>query len=730
MRTKWLVLLMALLTVAVLGGCGSGGGGGGSDVAGDKDGEPDVEYVGISNCAVCHETITKNFTDTLDAPVSAGMNERSNAHGNDNSRPPSNYYGNDPDDCNTCHDPAGDGDSLAGRPVTTCEGCHGGGSAHRGVGPIPYPQPDIERCASCHNAHGNNIDTLEEDFELTSHATQTHGSSYYCQRCHTYEGALAFGDDYTGNRTEMRSGIEVALVDPGPMQCGTCHDEHFFGFRIPAGWSFGGDPQFDLCTSCHTLLDPTIGDDWVGENSYHEDRASRTIADTHYDDPATDAAAGGIEGYVVRNNGDSACSDCHDVHATDRMYPDPNLEVGDWEEDPDNNPIDINRDWAESGHAGRIALVKENGSDPFYNAVTSDTGDAWVHYDWDATTEYDEGEVVLDRGECQECHTATGVANYLDDPDSYDPLNNDFSHLDGWSLDGGPNGETVSSPQNELLYCWGCHSNVSEGTLRNPGAISRPYEVDGATVVLPDIGNSNVCVNCHGARGNVEGYELSSPLDPSAVLTSRPGFGGGTKNVTEAHYLTAAATIYQELTEIGYMYPGGDYDNDSDYEHDQILEDSSGPCAGCHMQSDKPHVFDVVDKTDDTINAVNSTICTDCHAADVPFLQTRADGYHEALQVLEDELINVGLTFSPSYPYFGGASWVNEGNFGAAHNFNYLHHEPGAYAHNTLYAKRLIFDSIDWVDNYSLDGTIDLTGYPDAADWFDANSITDIATRP
>ena len=30
----------------------------------------------------------------------------------------------------------------------------------------------------------------------------------------------------------------------------------------------------------------------------------------------------------------------------------------------------------------------------------------------------------------------------------------------------------------------------------------------------------------------------------------------------------------------------------------------------------------------------------------------------------------------------------------------YLHHEPGAYAHNRFYAKRLLFDSIDWIDNY------------------------------
>jgi len=87
---------------------------------------------------------------------------------------------------------------------------------------------------------------------------------------------------------------------------------------------------------------------------------------------------------------------------------------------------------------------------------------------------------------------------------------------------------------------------------------------------------------------------------------------------------------------------------------------------------------------------------------------------------------------SCSYPYFSADSWINEGNFGAAHNYNYLHHEPGAYAHNRFYAKRLIFDSIDWVDNYVLDGsiTIDKATYPEAAHWLDSDATTGVTNRP
>jgi hypothetical protein len=48
---------------------------------------------------------------------------------------------------------------------------------------------------------------------------------------------------------------------------------------------------------------------------------------------------------------------------------------------------------------------------------------------------------------------------------------------------------------------------------------------------------------------------------------------------------------------------------------------------------------------------------------------------------------------------------------GAAFNFNLLVHDPGAFVHNRMYVKRLIYDSIDWVDdgimNYSVGATLD-----------------------
>lgn len=69
---------------------------------------------------------------------------------------------------------------------------------------------------------------------------------------------------------------------------------------------------------------------------------------------------------------------------------------------------------------------------------------------------------------------------------------------------------------------------------------------------------------------------------------------------------------------------------------------------------------------------------------------------------------------------------TGKNNMGAAFNLRLLEHEPGAYVHNRIYVKRLIYDSIDWADdnsmNYSVGDT--LTNYIPAAAIFRAGART------
>jgi hypothetical protein len=46
---------------------------------------------------------------------------------------------------------------------------------------------------------------------------------------------------------------------------------------------------------------------------------------------------------------------------------------------------------------------------------------------------------------------------------------------------------------------------------------------------------------------------------------------------------------------------------------------------------------------------------------------------------------------------------------GSAFNFNLLEHDPGAYVHNRTYVKRLIYDSIDWLDDNLMNNSVGAT---------------------
>ncbi len=55
---------------------------------------------------------------------------------------------------------------------------------------------------------------------------------------------------------------------------------------------------------------------------------------------------------------------------------------------------------------------------------------------------------------------------------------------------------------------------------------------------------------------------------------------------------------------------------------------------------------------------------------------------------------------------FPGTGGTGEKNMGAAFNLNLLIHDPGAYTHNRNYAKRLIWDSIDWADDETMNNSV------------------------
>ena len=146
---------------------------------------------------------------------------------------------------------------------------------------------------------------------------------------------------------------EIAAIDDGsgntypPIQCKTCHDPHEAGKLLepavheehPVYAADGvtldhleqitiSSSEYNTCVNCH------------GHEDFHLSKnVAWSMLETHGDDPTTTD----IEGYVIDMTADNSCSTCHNVHSADTH---------------------INEQWAKSGHAAEIALVKEeNGPD-------------------------------------------------------------------------------------------------------------------------------------------------------------------------------------------------------------------------------------------------------------------------------------------------------------------------------------------------------------------------------
>jgi len=105
------------------------------------------------------------------------------------------------------------------------------------------------------------------------------------------------------------------------------------------------------------------------------------------------------------------------------------------------------------------------------------------------------------------------------------------------------------------------------------------------------------------------------------------------------------------------------------------------------------------------ITAITSPLCANCHKTYLTALQLDADrvSFQNALVVLKAMLAKKQITYSASYPYFSTTNWgagqAGANTMGAAFNYLLLVNEPGAFAHNSQYAKQLVLDSIDYLDD-------------------------------
>lgn len=317
----------------------------------------------------------------------------------------------------------------------------------------------------------------------------------------------------------------------------------------------------------------------------------------------------------------------------------------------------IRKSWAASGHADIYSF-------------------AWSAHDFKV------------QSGCVQCHTTTGFIAY-----------SSSRMTAAWG--------TAGDVTREVLTCAGCHTNSATGTLRKPASIS-PYAGD--VFRNPDAGPSNVCAGCHS--GVLSGRNIKARTDFATPFSG-------------SHYLAASGVLFSS---IGYEYSGRDYTTPVHFKHDRIginnfkvygyESGSKGPCIACHMSTPDKHSFSAVSKdTNGVVTSLNSDICAGCHTApaflDADRLNSRKLRYRTSLLALQAVLENKGIVYKKdNVPYFfttaksAYTSWGTADSLGAAFNLHLLTHEQGAYAHNMVYAKRLIYDSIDYVDDGVLNNSV------------------------
>ena len=338
--------------------------------------------------------------------------------------------------------------------------------------------------------------------------------------------------------------------------------------------------------------------------------------------------------------------------------------------------------------------------------------------------------------DCVRCHTTTGYINYV---------TSNYTDIKPWG--------TADDQTKEMLACSACHNTPfdaefsTRGFQRDewdpdyvvswgPATPSAYYNYESAATGkifikrdLPQsIGKSNICVACH--TGKAAGSTIK------AISAKVGGGGTGTfwQNVdfVSPHYMGAAGIVYRLS---GYTYrTGTSYDNPPNYAHFGLGNGYAGNCVTCHMSSPERHSAATVTKAaDGTITAITSGRCVDCHAAGATYpipdgaaLEALRSGYDSSLRAVAELLALKGIHFNGKlYPYFfttpdtvvqsyatrtvnwdaGAPTYRGADVMGAAFNLMLLYSEKGAYTHNSAYTKRLLYDTIDYLDNGSQDNS-------------------------
>lgn len=209
---KYSAVIASLLMTAVFAGCGT------SNKEGNIVGA-DVAKVSESACAQCHSTAIDHIAGTKIYEAYLA----------------SNHF-------------------ITGK--AGCQDCHGGGSQHNGVGPLPYPNPDTAgKCYSCHKdylkyefGHFFNYTAATNKDRPAVYASLNYQTS--CTSCH--DPHLAENGVRDGKLSTVTTGTLIAGQAKGTEHKDWAETAGGHGDVIGAAFAHYDFKTMDNCNRCHT----------------------------------------------------------------------------------------------------------------------------------------------------------------------------------------------------------------------------------------------------------------------------------------------------------------------------------------------------------------------------------------------------------------------------------------------------------------------------------------------
>jgi hypothetical protein len=733
-----LAVIMALcMLLLLISGCGSGNK--------ESDSAGTVPRVSETTCTTCHSTsvevltgypIVSNYISSVHNLNSVGCQDCHGAGGAHNGIGPIPFPKPNNFQCAPCHDSG----TATNYPLVT----EYSGSKHLGV----QLEPDAP-CNRCHSHQGAVLSAISHftgDGTVIAAGVGAPGTipdpePIKCNTCHGTHNPKTIG------WTALNLRVDTAW-DPSTTVG-----------SVTSSLTNPLNNQFRLCTQCHGYTNPAgllMGSGTVASGTalvgHHETSWYRIIGTTHYQNLVA-LAAGNLTGYGMRftlPNGSVNPNPCYDCHGHEAMT------------NSNNDPLSasynsakttIYTDWAQSGHARGLLTAKYAAAAPFavkstaqVDAVMAATATAGAFGGHNSTS-------------CGRCHTTEGFSSFFENLSTSSMGTMAAGILKCYGCHTNPGAGTLRTMKGAKAT-----TNYTTDLGWNPAvalaAGASGYALNYGKLAYPDVAASNICISCHDSRER----------DPGAITDASTTY-------QRTHYLQAAATMYVKMGFIAFA-PGAipgvtDTSLLSDQDGGTITSThrklgtpaiignngitaaqtnltSNGPCVACHFNGGN-HSLKIDQKT---ITAV----CNTCHSSEGGhaittladfnqyFLEPQSEAYQAALnlaiKVFNDK--NTGITITneaaplnefvrayktsalPTLTEAAAADWTaamtvlgsgyNKARvMGAVSNIVLFKRDPAAYAHARTYSRRLLYDTIDYLDDGAMNKSASVTAITKSA---------------